>query len=72
MKKLNKYRIWFWLVGIIGALVISRFFNSNTLSNINIVIPHFVEISLEIFSIVGMAFLVVLGFLLGRKLCRDS
>jgi hypothetical protein len=69
MKNLNKYRHWFWLAGGIGALILSRFINSKTF---DFIVPQTIVIVLGVISVIGMIVLIMLGYILGRKLDKVS
>lgn len=66
INKLNKYRPYFWLAGLAGAIVVSRFVSKDSFANIEI--SYNIQLALGIISVCGMVVLVYLGYVLGRKI----
>lgn len=66
MNKLNKYRYLLWVVGLIGAVALAMLFR--TIKMPSLTIPMYVDIAMAILFGIGMLVLVVLGYIVGRKL----
>ena len=66
INKLNRYRPYFWVAGIIGAIIFSRFIASDSFDNI--VFPVYIQVAFAIISVVGMIAIVYLGYILGKKI----
>ena len=66
INKLNKYRPWFWLAGLAGAIILSRFVSKESFDSIEI--SANIQVAFAIISVLGMIALVYLGYVLGRKI----
>lgn len=66
MNKWNKHRVWFWVAGMIGAVIFSRFVSRSNIGQISI--PLYMQIVLAIISVGCMGVLVWLGYILGKKI----